>query len=290
MIITKEGFCKLEEGEFEITSNAIMSTLVCNWLLSKRYNVDDLESKGLNWYCEIGESVEPREFFNYVYISEIVRDGHTSPPSSYWRNLADVRVFRGERVPLWKKVANMYRVLEECGWSPDPYKSKWGSIMKALKKLGWTRSTLYNYIKRYPEAPEPPWENRFARMILNHYEKAYEKIGEFWYWKASSLLPPQYGGQGYMPDLSESDFMKHNEGRNKLDFSVLDEMYEEFCKIKLVDCGFRSMIITKGEPNLTDLREPPWQGTTIIDQISYELTGEIPQQNRKKRQVHASTF
>lgn len=90
MIITKEGFWKLEEGEFEITSNAIMRTLVAFWLISKRYSVDDLMRKGLNWYVEPKEeTIAPRDLFNYVYINQMVRDGHYSPPSRRWKWLAN---------------------------------------------------------------------------------------------------------------------------------------------------------------------------------------------------------
>lgn len=108
MFITKEGFWELEDGEFEITSNSIMSTLVAYWLIVKRYSKDDLWKKGLNWYPAvetIKDSVAPREFFNYVYISEMVRDGHMSPPSYYWTRRAE------GRLEDWEKSGNCSRCI-----------------------------------------------------------------------------------------------------------------------------------------------------------------------------------
>lgn len=282
MIITEKGLWKLEEGEYDITSNAIMSSLVAYWLASKRYTIDDLEQKGLPWSCDVGESVEPRELFNYIYISQMVRDGHTSPPSYYWIRLADGTLRRGEKAPLWKKVENMYKVLEKYGWSQDSEKSKWGSMTRAAEELGWSTQTLRNYIKKYPETPEPPWGTQFARMVLDYYEKAREKIGGFWFWKASHLLPPQYGGQNYIPEVPLSDFMKFNEGKKELDFSILDDMYKEFSMIKFVRYSpWEHMVITKGDVKITDLRKPPLSGTTFIDRMRYELTGESPKKKEE---------
>jgi len=72
-----------------------------------------------------------------------------------------------------------------------------------------------------------------------------ERIGEFWFWKASRLLPPEYGGQNYSPQVSISNFKKHNEGTKELDFAVLDEMYEEFSKLKLVRYAVRGWLSQK---------------------------------------------
>ena len=217
MIITKEGFWKLEEGEFEITARAIQSTLAAHWLLAKRYSEDDL-AKRLGWHPAIEELVTPREFFSYVYISQMVRDGHYSPPSRYWTRKAEGRLEDWERSGRKKewKFSQMHKVLQKHGWSPEPEKSKYGSIKRAAQDLGWSRQTLYNRIRKCPKPPELPREQQFAIMVLEYYRKKHQKIGEFWFWKASHLLPPEYGGQNYIPEVSMDDFIEHNRGRKEL--------------------------------------------------------------------------
>lgn len=36
-----------------------------------------------------------------------------------------------------------------------------------------------------------------------------------------------------------------------------------------------SLVITKGEVKVIDLREPPWRETTFLDKMRYELTGKL---------------
>lgn len=171
----------------------------------------------------------------------------------------------------------MHRVLKKHGWSSDPKKSKWGSIKRAAEELGWSRPTLNKYIKKYPSPPEPPWQQRVARMILDYYYEMRDRIGDFWHWKASWLLPFRMGTYE-----EEENFFEHQRNRERLDFSILDDIFDEFSKLKLVWYGWRSMVITKGEVKVTDLREPPWRGTTILDKIRYEIHGELPQQKSKQ--------
>ncbi len=265
MIITKEGFWKLEEGEYQISSNSIVSTLLAYWQVAKKYSLDDLRKQGFSSYPAVEEfedSVTPRELFNYVYVSEIVRNGKENPPSYYWYTQAEGKLEDWEKSGRKKewKLYRMHMALKGHGWSPDTEKSEPGSMGRAAKQLGWSRQTVRNLLLKCPEPPEPPFRQRFARMVLDYYYEMHRRIGEFWYWKAKYLLPPEYGTEDYVPRVSLEDFMKHNEGRKELDFALLDEMYEQFSKLKLLFYGgLYQMFVTKGEVRLTDLREPPLQ-------------------------------
>lgn len=257
MIITKEGLIEQEEGEYQISKSAIMTTLVCYWLLIKRYTEEDFREAGLPWRYnikQVNDLIAPRDFFNYVYICEVIRTR-----VHHWYDLAEGRIedwIKAGKTKRDLKIYKMYQALAIQGWSRNPDKSKTGALGNTAKAMRLSRQTVKNLIVKYPDPPEPPFVQRFARMILDYHFEQENRFGDLWSWNATHLLPPEYN-VAELPTVNFEDFKKHNEGKKELDFSVLDEMYAEFRKLKLVYYGgIYQMFVTKGSARVKDLRKP----------------------------------